>query len=213
MTGAVIDGSGRTGQDVVRHAHTVGHHARVLVREPSRAPAARATSDVVTGDPISRGAVAEPLDAADAATSALGLRMGGPTNALCSTATGRVVDVASNRSRFRYVVVSAAGMRGPANDTAVPFRIPSMIVRAPLGATTAETSTPRPRHSRTARSNGSCFDRPGLLTGWPGATSVRTQPPPAQGGSRATMSPISPSKGLPKARTSVTRRSSRTGEH
>lgn len=135
MLVAVLGGSGRTGQLVVRHAIQAGHHVRVLVRDLTRAPTMLAPSDIVTGDPTSRNAIAAVLDGADAAISALGPRARDSTNGLCSTATGHVADVAAGRPGFRYVVVSAAGVRGPADDTAFPARIPSMIIRALLGAT------------------------------------------------------------------------------
>lgn len=95
MLVAVLGGSGRTGQLVVRHAIQAGHHVRVLVRDLTRAPTMLAPSDIVTGDPTSRNAIAAVLDGADAAISALGPRAGGSTNGLCSTATGHVADVAA----------------------------------------------------------------------------------------------------------------------
>jgi uncharacterized protein YbjT (DUF2867 family) len=135
MIVAVLGASGRTGQQVVRHAISAGHHVRVLTRDATRVPRTEGPVEVVIGDPTTRDAVAAVLDGAEGAISALGPRVGGSTIRLCATASGHVVDLTSDRHGFRYVVVSAAGVRGFADDTAVLFRIPSMIIRSLLRAT------------------------------------------------------------------------------
>jgi uncharacterized protein YbjT (DUF2867 family) len=135
MLVAVLGASGRTGRHVVRHALTEGHHVRAMYRDISRASEPHPSFDVVGGDPTSRSDVEALLNGADAAISALGPRMGGSTRDLCATASGHVASIASRQPGFRYVVISAAGVRGFPDNTPFPFGVPSMIVRALLGET------------------------------------------------------------------------------
>ena len=130
MIVAIFGASGRAGRLVVDAAVAAGHHVRALVRDPQRAPAPGASIEVIVGDPTAQESVSRVLDGANAAVSALGPHPGSGTVNLCSSATRHVIAVASGRSDFRYVVVSAADVRGFADDTPLLFRIPSLIARA-----------------------------------------------------------------------------------
>ena len=77
----------------------------------------------------------EALSDADAATSALDTRCGGQPVPPCATASGHVIEVASGRTGFRYVVTSATGVKGPPDTTPFLAHLPSRIIRARLGKT------------------------------------------------------------------------------
>lgn len=132
---AVLGASGRTGRQVVRHALDAGHTVNALFRDASAAPPAHPNLRVVTGLATDRGAVVEVLSDADAAISALGPRGGSQPVPLCATASRHVIEVASGRTGFRYVVISAAGVKGPPDTTSFLARLPSRIIRALLGTT------------------------------------------------------------------------------
>lgn len=134
MIVAVLGASGRTGRNVVDAAILAGHRVRVLVRDPKRGPAPHPSIDVILGDPTAPDAVARVLDGGDAAIPAHGPRPGSDVVNLCSTATRRVITVASERAAFRCVVVSAAGVQSFVDDSPLLYQIPSISVRSLLRA-------------------------------------------------------------------------------
>ncbi len=132
---AVLGASGRTGRHVVRHALDAGHTVNALFRDASTAPPAHPSLRAITGQATDLGAIAEVLSGADAAISALGPRVGGQPVPLCATASGHVIEIASGCTGFRYIVISAAGVKGPPDTTPFLARLPSRIIRALLGKT------------------------------------------------------------------------------
>ena len=172
MIVAVLGASGRTGRMVVDAAILAGHRVRVLVRDPKRGPAPHPSLDVILGDPTTHDAVAQVLDGADAAISALGPRPGSNVASLCSTATRHVITVASERAAFRYVVVSAAGVPSYVDDSPLLFRIPSLIGRA------LNRRSYRDKDDEAAALIASRLDwvalRPPFLTDGPARGSVRS---------------------------------------
>lgn len=46
-----------------------------------------------------------------------------------------MIEVASGRTSFRYIVIAAAGVKGPPDPTPFLARLPSRIIRARLGKT------------------------------------------------------------------------------
>jgi hypothetical protein len=115
-----------------------------MFRDASAAPPADPSLRVVAGLATDRGAVVEVLSDADAAISALGLRGGGQPVPLCATASRHVIEIASGRTGFRYVVISAAGVKGPPDTTPFLARLPSRIIRARLGKTYLDTDAEAP---------------------------------------------------------------------
>lgn len=109
----------------------------------------------------------EALSDADEAIAALDSRGGGQPVPPSTNASGHVIEVASGRTGFRYVVTSATGVKGPPDTTPFLAHLPSRIIRARLGKTCldkdAEAAVP------AASSLEWAFIRPpGLTDGPPG---------------------------------------------
>jgi len=177
---AVLGASGRTGSQVVRHALDAGHAVNALFRDASAAPPAHPNLRVVAGLATDRGAVVEVLSDADAAISALGLRGGGQPVPLCATASGHVIEIASGRTGFRYVVISAAGVKGPPDTTPFLARLPTRIIRALLGRTDLDTDAEAP--VLAASSLEWVLIRPPGLTDGPPRGNVKSDATRATGG-------------------------------
>ena len=177
---AVLGATGRTGRHVVRHAIDAGHSVNALFRDASAAPPAHPNLRVVAGLATDRGAVVEVLSDADAAISALGPRGGGQPVPLCATASGHVIEIASGRTGFRYVVISAAGVKGPPDTTPFLARLPTRIIRALLGRTYLD------KDAEAAALAGSSVEwvliRPPGLTDGPPRGNVKSDATRATGG-------------------------------
>ena len=109
-----------------------------MFRDASAAPPTHPNLRVVDDLATVRGAVVEALSETDAAISALGPRGGGQPGPPCATASGQVIEVESGRTGFRYVAISATGVKGPPDTTPFLARLPSRIIRARLGKTYLE---------------------------------------------------------------------------
>jgi NAD(P)H-binding len=59
----------------------------------------------------------------------------------CATPSGHVIEVASGRTGFRYVVISAAGVKGPPDTTPFLARLPSRLIRSRLRTTYLDKDT------------------------------------------------------------------------
>lgn len=126
---------GRPGRHVVRHPLDAGHTGNALFRDASASPSTHPNLRVVADLATVRGAVVEALSETDAAISALGPRGGGQPVPPCATASGHVIEVASGRNGFRYIIISAAGVKGLPDTTPFLAQLPSRIIRARLGKT------------------------------------------------------------------------------
>ena len=119
----------------MRHPLDAGPTGNAMFRGPSAAPPADPNLHVVAGRATDRGAVVEALSDADEAISALDSRGGGQPGPPCATASGQVIEVESGRTGFRYVAISATGVKGPPDTTPFLARLPSRIIPARLGKT------------------------------------------------------------------------------
>ena len=117
----------------MRHPLDAGHTFNALFRDASAAPPAQPNLRVVDDLATVRGAVVEILSDADEAIAALDPRGGGQPGPPCATASGQVIEVERGRTNFRYLFISAAGVKGPPDTTPFLARLPSQIIRARLG--------------------------------------------------------------------------------
>lgn len=133
---------------MARHALDAGHTVNALFRDGSASPPADPNLRVVAGLATDRGAEVEALSDADAAIAALDSRGGGQPVPPSTNASGHVIEVASGRTGFRYVVTSATSVKGPPDTMPFLAHLPSRIIRARLGKTCldkdAEAAVPAP---------------------------------------------------------------------
>ena len=118
---------------MARHSLDAGPTGNALFRDASAAPPAQPNLRVVDDLATVRGAVVEVLSDADEAIAALDPRGGGQPGPPCATASGQVIEVERGRTNFRYLFISAAGVKGPPDTTPFLARLPSQIIRARLG--------------------------------------------------------------------------------
>ena len=126
---------GRPGRHVVRHPLDAGPTGNAMFRDASAAPPADPNLRLVAGLATDRGALVEALSDADEAIAALASRGGGQPVPPCATASGQVIEVEGGRNGFRYIIISAAGVKGLPDTTPFLAQLSSRIIRARLGKT------------------------------------------------------------------------------
>ncbi|MBU6151283.1 MAG: NAD(P)H-binding protein [Chloroflexi bacterium] len=109
----------------------------------------------------------EALSDADEAISALDSRGGGQPVPPSTTASGHVIEVEGGRNGFRYLFISAAGVKGPPDTMPFLARLPSRIIRARLGKTYLDKDAEAPVPAASSL-EWVLIRPPGLTDGPPG---------------------------------------------
>ena len=151
----------------MRHPLDAGPTGNAMFRDASAAPPADPNLRVVDDLATVRGAVVKALSDADEAISALDSRGGGQPVPPCATASGQVIDVASGRTGFRYIIISAAGVKGLPDTTPFLAQLPSRIIRARLGKTYLDKNAEAPVLAASSL-EWVLIRTPGLTDGPPG---------------------------------------------
>lgn len=106
----VFGSTGATGIEVIRQAIARGHEVTAFARDPGRVAASDAKLRVLQGDVLDRKAVEAAVAGAQAAISALGVRLGQAPGTTRSEGTRNIVAALVAAGVRRFVSVSTVGV-------------------------------------------------------------------------------------------------------
>lgn len=113
LTIAMFGATGRAGSAILNHLLSDGHRVRALARTPSKLEE-HPMLDVLPGDASQAADVARVLRGAEIVVSALGPNKAHPE--LCNIATGHILAAMEAEGIDRYLAVSGAAVRLPADE-------------------------------------------------------------------------------------------------
>lgn len=106
----VFGSTGGTGIELIKQAIKRGHEVTAFARDPSRIPISDSTVRMVKGDVLDLKTVAAAVAGAQAAISALGVRLGQSPGTVRSEGTRNIVTALSATDVRRFVSVSTVGV-------------------------------------------------------------------------------------------------------
>lgn len=110
MNVVMFGSTGGTGRELVEQAIKRGHTVTALVRDPSRTAISDPRVRVVRGDVLDAKTVRAAVDGAQAAISALGVKLGQPPGTVRSEGTSNIAAALSDAGVNRFISVSTVGV-------------------------------------------------------------------------------------------------------
>ena len=118
----IFGASGRTGRPLVEQALQAGHDVVAFVRDPARLPLTHERLQVVQGDVLDAGQVAQAIEGADVVLSALGHTKGSPDR-VQTIATEYIVKAMQTHGVKRLISLTGAGVRDPQDKPKLVDRV------------------------------------------------------------------------------------------
>jgi len=106
----VFGSTGGTGLELIKQAIKRGHDVTAFARDPSQIPISESTVRTVKGDVLDLKTVAAAVAGAQAAISALGVRLGQSPGTVRSEGTRNIVTALAAADVRRFVSVSTVGV-------------------------------------------------------------------------------------------------------
>jgi len=125
----VFGSTGGTGIELIKQAIKRGHEVTAFARDPSQIPISDSTVRMVKGDVLDLKTVAVAVAGAQAAISALGVRLGQSPGTVRSEGTRNIVTALSAADVRRFVSVSTVGVGDSLNRLSffARFLLPRII--------------------------------------------------------------------------------------
>lgn len=110
---AVIGGTGKAGQYLVKELAAQNFQVKLLIRNPEKAPSQNPSAEIITGNANSFEDVQSLLEGCDAVISTLGLGMPNSEKNIFSTSTVHVLQAMEKLQIERYIVITGLNVDTP----------------------------------------------------------------------------------------------------
>lgn len=110
---AVIGGTGKAGQYLVKELLTQNYYIKMLVRNPQHFGKDHSNITIIHGDVADAGAVLQTVEGCDAVISTLGMGVPPSSPDIFTKATANILDAMQQNGIMRYIVITGLNVNTP----------------------------------------------------------------------------------------------------